>query len=130
MNVHLDRDEITALLQAEAFAPSRWRKFCFGLGLLLLLLVISHLVLTLHNQSPPQPMSPHPQLIEWQQGQMLTIEEPRLLACLQDWGAQQKLPPAQQLIIGIQRDRWSLIWLSATGSVNFSIAGQLQELCQ
>ena len=130
MNVHLDRDEITALLQAEAFAPPRWRKLCFWLGLLLLLLVAYHLLLTLKSQSASLSKEPAPQLIEWQQGQQITIKDPELLACLQQWGAQQNLPPAQQLVIGIQRDRWTLIWLSADDSINFSIEGQPQELCR
>ncbi len=130
MNVHLDRDEITALLQAEAFAPSRWRKFCFWLGLLLLLLVAGHLLLTLIGPAAPQSTAPHPQLIEWQQGHKLTIENPELLSCLQRWGKHQKLPPPQQLIIGIQQDRWTLIWLSTTDSINFSMAGHPQELCR
>lgn len=130
MNVHLDRDEITALLQAEAFAPSRWRRLCFWLGFLLLLLVACHLLLTLKSHSAPQLREPHPQLIEWQQGQPITIKDPELLACLQQWGTQQNLPPAQQLLIGIQRDRWTLIWLGAGDSVNFSMAGHPQELCR
>lgn len=130
MNVHLDSDEITALLQTEAFAPPLWRKLCFWLGLLLLLLVAGHLLLALKSQPSPRPSESPPPLIEWQQGQQITIEDPGLQVCLQQWGAQQQLPPAQQLVIGIQRDRWSLIWLSATGSVNFSIAGQPQELCR
>ncbi len=130
MNVHLDRDEITALLQAEAFAPPRWRKLCFWLGLLLLLLVTYHLLLTIKSQASPQSREPHPQLIEWRQGQSLLLADPELLTCLKQWGAQQNLPPAQQLIIGIQRDRWTLIWLSADDSINFSIEGQPQELCR
>ncbi len=130
MNVHLDRDEITALLQAEAFAPPRWRKLCFWLGFLLLLLASSHLLLTLKSQTADRSTEPQPQLIEWQQGQSLPLADPELLACLQHWGAQQNLPPAQQLIIGIQRDRWTLIWLSADDSINFSIERQPQELCR
>ena len=130
MNVHLDRDEITALLQAEAFAPPRWRKLCFWLGLLLFLLVTCHLLLSLKSQVSHQSTEPQPQLIEWQQGQSRPLADPELLACLQQWGEQQNLPPAHQLIIGIQRDRWTLIWLSATDSVNFSIAGHPQELCR
>ena len=130
MNVHLDRDEITALLQTEAFAPPLWRKLCFWLGVLLLLLVTYHLLLTIKHRAPDRSTEPQPQLIEWQQGQSIPLADPELQACLQHWGAQQNLPPAQQLIIGIQRDRWTLIWLSATGSVNFSVAGQPQELCR
>ena len=130
MNVHLDHDEITALLQTEAFSPPRWRIVCFWSGLLMLLLIGLHLLFTLQHQPASSPAQTSLSLMEWRNGHPYPLQNPKLQACLLRWGKQQKLPPPQQLLLSRQPERWSLVWIGAADSLNFSRAGQPQGLCR
>lgn len=130
MNVHLDHDEITALLQTEAFASPRWRIVCFWSGLLLLLLIGLHLLFTWYHQSAASSAQASLSLMEWRQGHPYPLHDPELQSCLLRWGEQQQLPPPHQLLLSRQPARWSLVWIGAADSFNFSIDGQPQELCR
>ena len=130
MNVHLDHDEITALLQTEAFSPPRWRIVCFWSGLLLLLLFGLHLLFTLQHQPPSAPPQAPLSLMEWRHGQPYPLQDPELQACLLRWGQQQKLPIPWPLSPSRQPERWSLVGIGAADSLNFSMAGQPQGLCR
>ena len=125
MTHRLDHDEVTALLEAEAFAPSRGRKLLVGAALVLLIATLGYL-LTTFLQSTRPPQDP---LLSWQQGQWQPLHNPALLHCLQQWGTQHALPPPSQLIISQQAGNWSLVWLSEQGSDNFTLQGSVRELC-
>lgn len=130
MRVHLEQDEVSALLEQQAFAPSNWRKGLFWLQTILLLLTCSYAVslYRLESFSGSQPDTP-PTLILWQQGNSNIMMDPQLSRCLVAWGQKRHLPTARQLLISTTQDSWYLVWISAQGSVNFYIKGHIQELC-
>lgn len=130
MNVHLEQDEVSALLEQQAFAPSKWRKGLFWLQMVLLLLACSYAVslYRLESLSPLHPDKPA-SLLLWQQGSSRSLEDQKLSRCLVAWGQKRRLPAAQQIIISITPDSWYLAWVSTEGSINFYIKGHIQELC-
>jgi len=126
MRVHLEQGEVSALLERQAFAPSRWRRVLFWLQITLLVLSSGYGVHLYHQQSSSHPAP----LIRWQQGSSQVVNDPALSRCLFAWGQTRRLPPAIQLIISTTPDTWYLVWISAGESFNFSIKGPLQELCR
>jgi hypothetical protein len=127
MPVHLERDELSALLEQQAFAAPRWRKYLFWTLLALLILTSSY---GLHVYVQESPFHGQPQLLNWQQDSPNPMKDPELSRCLQAWGELHNLPPAVQLIISTTPDVWYLAWISADQSFNFSMKGQVQELCR
>ncbi len=126
MRVHLEQDEVSALLEQQAFAPSKWRRVLFWLQITLLVLSSGYGVHLYRQQLSPQ-QAP---LIRWQQGNGQVLDDPALSRCLLAWGDNRRLPPAVQLVISATPDAWYLVWISAEESFNFSIKGHIQELCR
>ena len=125
MTHRLDHEEVAALLEAEAFAPSRGRRLLLGGALVFLVASLGYL-LTTALQSEHQPQDP---LMGWQQGRLQPLNNPSLLRCLRRWGAQRSLPTPRQLLISQQSDNWTLVWLSDQASDNFTLQGRVQEFC-
>lgn len=127
MRVHLEQDEVSALLERQAFAPSRWRRVLFWLQITLLVLSCGYGVHLYRQQSSPDPQA---LLLRWQQGNKQVVDDPALTRCLLAWGQARHLPPAVQLVISATPDACYLVWISAEESFNFSIKGHIQELCR
>lgn len=126
MRVHLEQNEVSALLEQQAFAPSKWRLVLFWTQIALLILSSGYGVHLYRQQ-----LSPHQApLIRWQQGSSQVLDDPALSRCLLAWGQNRRLPPAAQLIVSATSDAWYLVWISAEESFNFSIKGHIQELCR
>jgi hypothetical protein len=127
MHVHLERDEVSALLEQQAFAAPKWRKYLFWSQLALLTLTSGY---GLHLYLQESTFSRQPSLIHWQQGSPNAQNDPELFRCLQAWGELRGLQPAVQLMISTTPDVWYLAWISADQCLNFSMKGNVQELCR
>ncbi len=125
MTHQLDHDEVTALLEAEAFAPARGRRYLLSGSLLLLIGALGFLLATaLQSERQPQDA-----LMGWQQERLQPLDNPELWRCLRRWGAPRALPEPRQLLINQQADNWTLVWLSGQTSHNFTLPGQVRDLC-
>jgi hypothetical protein len=126
----LNEEELTTLLQSQAFEPedniiSRFRR---GWMLGSLLLALASFGVLYHGYQL-QPQLPDTVLLEWQQGAPVAIDKPELLSCLLQWGRHQALPVPDHILLEPSELGWSVVWMSADRTYNYQLTDSLPHSC-
>jgi hypothetical protein len=134
MSPLLDDDELTALLEKEAFSPPSWQKALFFFALLLFIVALCHCTLQLWQEKH---LLPTAKWIELKAGGLLPLQEQAVQHCLQQWGSERGLPVSERVIVRqaasfppANNSYWYIVWFTPGNSFDFSISGHLREYCQ
>ena len=132
MSPLLDDDELTALLEKQAFSPSRW----LAVSLLFSLAIFAiSLYWCIQSVWQEKNTAPNAAWLEWHKGRLQPLANNQLKQCVSKWGSKRGLPPAIRVVIRESQNKdsnhhyWYMTWLGDTNSYNFSIDGPLEELC-
>lgn len=132
MSPLLDDDELTALLEKQAFAPSRWLAVSLLFSLAIFAISLYWCIQSIWQEKNT---APNAEWLEWHKGRLQPLANNQLKQCLSEWGSKRGLPPAIRVVIRESQSKdsnhhyWYMTWLGNTNSYNFSIDGPLEELC-
>ena len=132
MSPLLDDDELTALLEKRAFAPSRWLTISLLFSLAIFAIALYWCVQSIWQEKH---LEPDTVWLKWHNGHLQPLANKQLELCLSEWGSQRGLPQANRVIMREYQNLnsghryWYMIWLDEKNSFNFSMDGRLQELC-
>ena len=132
MSPLLDDDELTALLEKQAFAPSRWLAISLLFSLAIFAIALYWCIQSIWQEKNA---APNEVWLEWHSGHLQPLANKQLAQCLSEWGSRRGLPPANRVVMRESQNKasdhhyWYMIWLGEKNSFNFSMDGRLQELC-
>lgn len=132
MSPFLDDDELTALLEKQAFTPSRWLTISLLFSLAVFAISLYGCIQSIWQEKS---IAPNAAWLEWHNGRLQPLANNQLKQCLSKWGSKRGLPPAIRVVIkeaqsrGSNHHYWYMTWLAEADSYNFSIDGSLEELC-
>ena len=132
MSPLLDDDELTALLEKRAFAPSRWLTVSLIFSLAIFSTSVYWCIQSIWQEKNT---APNEVWLEWHNGHMQPLTNNQLKQCLSEWGSNRGLPPANRVVMRESQSRVSnhhygyMTWLGDMNSYNFSIDGSQEELC-
>lgn len=134
MSPLLDDDELTALLEKEAFSPPLWQKALFFLALLLFTASLCRCSMLIWQEAAPLTVE---QWGELKEDGLHPLQEPAIQRCLLRWGKEKALPPPERVLVRqaasfppANNNYWYVVWLASEDSFDFSISGHLREYCQ
>lgn len=132
MSPLLDDDELTALLEKQAFSPSRWLAVSLLFSLAIFAISLYWCIQSIWQEKNT---APNAAWLEWHKGRLQPLANNQLKQCVSKWGSKRGLPPAIRVVIRESQIKdsnhhyWYMTWLGDTNSYNFSIDGPLEELC-
>ncbi len=132
MSPLLDDDELTALLEKQAFSPSRWLAVSLLFSLAIFAISLYWCIQSIWQEKNT---APNAAWLEWHKGRLQPLANNQLKQCVSKWGSKRGLPPAIRVVIRESQNKdsnhhyWYMTWLGDTNSYNFSIDGPLEELC-
>jgi hypothetical protein len=132
MSPLLDDDELTALLEKQAFSPSRWLAVSLLFSLAIFAISLYWCIQSIWQEKNT---APNAAWLEWHKGRLQPLANNQLKQCVSKWGSKRGLPPAIRVVIRESQNKdsnhhyWYMTWLGDTNSYNFSIDDPLAELC-
>ena len=132
MSPLLDDDELTALLEKQAFSPSRWLAVSLLFSLAIFAISLYWCIQSIWQEKNT---APNAAWLEWHKGRLQPLANNQLKQCVSKWGSKRGLPPAIRVVIRESQNKdsnhhyWYMTWLGDTNSYNFSIDDPLEKLC-
>lgn len=134
MSPLLDDDELTALLEKQAFSSPAWQKVLFVFALLLFVASICRYIHLIWQEKDHLPAA---KWLEMKESELRPLQDQAVQRCLLKWGEKKGLPAPMQIIVRqaasfppANNNYWYVIWVTTDNSFDFSISGHLREYCQ
>lgn len=134
MSPLLDDDELTALLEKQAFSAPAWHKALFFFALLLFMASLYQSARQIWQETAPHSTE---KWLELKEDGLHPLQDEAIQHCLLMWGEKKGLPTPNRVLVRqatsfppANNNYWYLIWLVSDDSFDFSISGHLREYCQ